>query len=271
MKKNIYLLSIVLGLALLMSSCYSKKRIMYFYDLKDDTTWSATIPPIELPTFQKSDKISIVVHTIDKGTSDLLNTGILVNSVQSEDAGGAAIGGENKEQKGYTVDEYGDIYLPYIGKVRAEGLTKTELKNEIAKQIGKYVKDPIVYVDWINFKYTIIGEGGSGVYTVEDDKINVIEAVAKSGDFKPFAERDKVMLFREENGTRKMVRLDFQNSSIFSSPYFYIKQNDIICIEPRRFADPSPERQIRQVTLITSILSFTSIISNVIITWRVIK
>lgn len=262
MKSNLSC-AIALFAVLLLSSCYSTKKITYFNDLRDSSAWSAPITNYIQPKFQKDDRISVEVRTIDKGTSDFLNSGAIINS--SAGTSGEGSTGQSSKEKGYVVDEKGDIYLPFIGKIHAEGLTKMELKEAITREISKYVKNPIVYVEWLNFKYTVIGETkGTGVYELEGDRMNVIQAVAKAGDFNKTAEMDNVMLIREENGERKMVKLDFQSSELLNSPYFYIQQNDILYLTPSKYADQKPQNQIRQLTLLSTITALSGTIIGII-------
>src|SRR5690606_22107748 len=131
--KKINTLSLLLVLfVLFLSSCYSKKNILYFYDLKDSNTWSQPITNDVRPRFQKDDRISVKVLTMDQGTTNLLNSGVLINSnVSGTGAGGGeSISTNTANQDGYIVDADGNITLQFIGKVKADGLTKHELTEE---------------------------------------------------------------------------------------------------------------------------------------------
>lgn len=250
--------SLILLAAMFLTSCYSKKNIVYFYDLKDSNTWSAPITNDIMPKFQKDDRISVKVVTIDQGTTNLLNSSVLINSGasgMSATAGGQNVARTTKNQDGYIIDSDGNVFLPYVGKIKAEGLTKEELTVEIKKQISRFVKDPIVYVDWLNFKYTVIGKASTNVYEMQDERLSIIQAIAKAGDFSTMADMQRVMLIREEGGKRNMVRLNFQDSDILNSPYYYIQQNDIIYIEPKKYADETAQRQISNVTMVTSLVT----------------
>jgi polysaccharide export outer membrane protein len=269
-KKYKYILFVILMSSI--TSCYTKKNILYFKDLEDKQTWSSAIAnKNNTPKFEVNDRISVRVLTIDKGTTDLLNSGVLINSSTSM-AGGAAGGGNisstTNTQNGYYVDQDGNIFLPYIGKLKALGLTKDELRQEITTQISRYIKDPIVYVDWLNFKYTIIGRSGTNVYHLENENLNVIEAIAKAGDFGSYADMQNVMLIREEGNERKMVRLDFQNSELLNSPYFYLKQNDILYVVPTKYADETTNKRLSQITTVASLATLPISLTNTILLIR---
>lgn len=263
MRKN-YLLSILfVAVVLVLSACYSKKKITYFYDLEDTPSWSAPIENNIVPKFQEGDRINVEVKTIDKGTSDFLSSGAIINSNTSQEVG--ADNGSSSKPQGYEVDVLGDIHLPYIGKIQAAGLTKEELKTSITKEISKYVKNPTVYVDWLNFKYTVLGQvNASGIFQVDGEKINILEALAKAGDVTNTSEINEILLIREENGNRGVVKLNLQDSELMNSPYYYLKQHDILYVPPTKYADAKPSSQFRQLTLLTTLTSLSGTIIAII-------
>ncbi len=272
--KNIYNIFIFIFVIIGLSSCYSKKNIVYFYDLIDVDSTTAAITNNIYPRFQKDDRISIKVRSVDKGTSDLFNSGgVIMNSGTTAPSGSEGnnsdVSSTTSTQEGYVVDGDGRITLPYIGKVKAEGLTKNELADEISKQISRFVKDPIVYVDWLNFKYTIIGETGKNVFKLEGDRINIIDAIAKGGDLSFNADMKRVLLIREEDGERKFVRLNFQDSKVLNSPYYYLKQNDLIYVEPKKYKDETAVREITQFTTYARVLTLPlTLVTTVLVLLR---
>jgi len=240
-----------------MSSCYSRKKITYLYDLRDSMNYSSTITNASKPLIQNDDILMIKITTLDQSTNELFNSGTL----QIGEKGGSA--GSGLTQEGYLVDKNGQIMLPYIGKVSVAGKTKEEVKEIISKEISKYVKDPIVNISFNNFKYTVLGEvNAPGVKSVKGERINVFEAIAESGDMTMFAIRNKVMLLREANGKREMVRLDFQDSKILESPYFYLQQNDIIYVEPTKYRDDRVSKNLIFVSLAGTLIGVTNLIIN---------
>lgn len=136
---------------------------------------------------------------------------------------------------GYVVDNEGYIDFPVLGKIKAAGLSRWELQTEIANQLNdkQMLKDGLVTVEFMNFKVSILGEVNKpGTYTINSDKVNVLEAIAMAGDLTIFGERNKVFVLREENGERKSYQLDLRSADIFSSPAYYLKQNDVIYVQP---------------------------------------
>src|SRR5690606_22386711 len=113
------------------------------------------------------------------------------------------------------------------------GLTLTQAHNRMAEELNKYVKEPIVNVRYLNFKVTVIGEVNEpSTIAVDNDKINVLEALGMAGDMTAYGKRENVLVIREDQGRRHMARLDLNSRAAFESPYFYLQQNDIVYVEP---------------------------------------
>lgn len=239
MLRNIFLIAIPICL---LASCSSKKNLMYFYDLKDSTSFSAPINNEIQLKIERDDRLEVRITTMNEQINAFLSSGTV---------GG---GGGNESSNLYTVNNDGSINLPMVGAIKVEGLTKEEAKNKITSEISKYVKDPIVNVKLEGFKYTVWGMGvasGKVLYS-NSEKLNVIEALVSAGDIKNGAELNKVMLIREENGMRNMVRLDLGDSRLLSSPYFYLKQNDMIYVEPKSWVEGAEQRNMRMIRLGTA-------------------
>lgn len=135
----------------------------------------------------------------------------------------------------YLINSEGFIDLPTLGKLKAAGLTVKEVKEEIATRVSKDLVNPSVNVRLINFKVSVLGEVmHPGAIQVENERINILEALAKVGDFTPYSDRRHVMVIREKNGVREFGELDLKDNKFFSSPYYYLQQNDIIYIEPTK-------------------------------------
>src|SRR5690606_8549844 len=123
--------------------------------------------------------------------------------------------------------------FPVIGKINLVGLTLTEAHTRMASELNKYVKEPIVNLRYLNFKITVIGEvNRPSTFTVDNDKVNVMEALGMAGDMTAYGQRENVLIIREVDGRRNMARLDLNSSAAFNSPYFYLQQNDIVYVEP---------------------------------------
>lgn len=136
-------------------------------------------------------------------------------------------------QEGYRVDEVGNIYMPLLGKVTAAGKTVTQLRQELVNKLVAYYPDATVQVRFLNFRVTLMGEvTRPNAYIVPNEKLNVLEAVGMAGDFTPYARRNNVLIMRERNQIREFARLNTQDTSLFTSPYFYLQPNDVVYVEP---------------------------------------
>jgi polysaccharide biosynthesis/export protein len=134
---------------------------------------------------------------------------------------------------GYFVDYEGNIDFPIIGKVKLAGLTLEESKTKLVTLLEKYVKGGVVNIRFINFKFTILGEVKKpGVIKSITKRITLLEAIGLAGDLTDYANKSTILVIREKDKIRTYTRLSLQQKDLFLSPCFYLKQNDIIYIEP---------------------------------------
>lgn len=217
----------VLLFLILLSSCGSTKEVVYFNGITD-TEIKIDIDNLE-PAIQKNDLLSITVSSPNAIASQPFNTTMNVST--------QVVGYSSTQASGYLVDRDGFIDLPMLGRLKAAGLTKKQLKENIAKSLvdNKYLIQPVVTVRYLNFKITVLGEVARPmVINVPDERINVLEAVGFAGDLTIYAKRNNVVLIREEEGKRIVKRLDLNSGKILASPYYYLKPNDIIYVEPNK-------------------------------------
>ncbi|MCS6929039.1 MAG: polysaccharide biosynthesis/export family protein [Saprospiraceae bacterium] len=158
---------------------------------------------------------------------------------------------------GYLVNGEGNIDFPLLGAVPVAGLTLSQVKDTLEARLKTYVRDVVVQVRFINFRITVLGEVNQpGTYTITSPRITLLEALGRAGDLSPYANRTNILHIREQNGQRIFTRINLQTDQLFSSPVYYLQQNDIIYVEPGRskvaaVADPAT----RIVTYTTGILS----------------
>jgi polysaccharide export outer membrane protein len=133
----------------------------------------------------------------------------------------------------YLVDINGNINFPVLGFVKVAGFTRLQVVEFLQKQLQAYVEGAVVNVQILNYKFTVLGQVRTpGVYTIPTERYTILEALGQSGDLLPTGVRHNVLLVREENGERKEYRLDLTQKDIFTSPAYYIRQNDVIYVEP---------------------------------------
>lgn len=164
-------------------------------------------------------------------------------------------------QAGYRVDNNGNIQFPILGELYVEGLKVSEVTDLIRNKIieGKYIKEPLVTMEFLNFKYSVLGAVTSnGTFSVTGDRITLLEAIAKAGDVTPNGRLDRVCVIREEGGERKIYRHDLRSKTLFDSPCFYLQQNDIIYVEPKKRKRSGEDTFFKYLSLFLSIVTATT-------------
>ena len=251
------LLLIVLGTP----SCVYHKQLVNFRD-KGERTVSVPVDILnELePKIQTNDILHIQVTSYDQEAAQPFNR-MRMGGNNNMNFGGNNNGGLNAQNLfGYTVGYDGYIDFPVLGRVSVAGLTQTEVTNQLLTMIRPYLKDAVVNVQFLNFKFTIMGEiNRPSTYNVPNPRITILEAIGMAGDLTLYANRTNVLVIREVNGIREYGTVDLQSPELFSSPYYYLSQNDVVYIEPLRqriatVADPA-QRIIGYVTTGLSIIS----------------
>ena len=217
---------------LLVASCNPKtyKQINYIQDVQRDTSMTMRIN--QGIVIQPQDQLSIVVSSRTPELSLQFNLPIASYQAGSEVV---SSGGANQRLMGYVVSNEGEIYFPVLGVIQAAGKTRWELQDLIREQIiaGGYIKDPIVTVEFMNFKISVLGEVTSpGTYGIAGDKITIFQALALARDLTIYGKRDAVEVIREQNGQRKIYVLDLRDTDIFQSPAYYLQQNDVVYVVP---------------------------------------
>lgn len=238
-----FALFLILG----MYSCTPTKTSTYFADLPDATL--VKLPDIARPdlTIMTDDMLEIKIVGANEITTQVFNT-----------FGGISAPGVSSSAPVYTVDRNGDIELPYVGKIKAAGLSKEELKEKLKKEIAPYLKDLIINIRFTNFRFTVLGEVRiPGSFIFPSDKITVLEALGQAGDMTQYAIRDNVRVIRDSSGKREVGKVDFTKKDIFNSPFYYLQRNDVVYIETNK--NKTKNEQFSRASSLVA--TFTSIIA----------
>lgn len=255
MKKQLVFMGLLA--MLIFTSCASRKSFVYLQDMETDQEY-----PLEMKheaKVHRDDRLAITVSCKQPALAIPFNMQGGSFSVGMD--GDVTQQGSAALEKGYRVDIDGNIDFPILGKLHVEGKKVSEVKEMIQDKIkaGNYIKDPLVSIEFLNFKYTVLGAAGSGSYSVEGDRITLLEAIAKAGDLAANARVDRVSVIREEGGVRKVYTHDLRTKDVFESPAYYLQQNDIVYVEPKYKKKDTEDRAIQYGTLILSV--FASICS----------
>jgi polysaccharide biosynthesis/export protein len=214
---------------LFLSACGSSRKAIYFSQ-NGKSEFPAATQSLE-PVIQPNDLLSITVTSLNPQASEVFNS---LNATADRPSTATAT---TSQATGYLVDTEGNIKLPYLGEIKAAGLTKKALQDGIRNEIlrRKLLLDPIVDIRYLNYKVSVLGEvARPSVLTVPNEKITFLEALGLAGDLTIFANRDNVLLIREEEGKKMLHRIDLTSNELFTSPYYYLKSNDIIYVEPNK-------------------------------------
>ncbi|MEO6978008.1 MAG: polysaccharide biosynthesis/export family protein [Mucilaginibacter sp.] len=247
-------------LILFTNSCSSTKKIKYFQDIPDSGQLK-TIAKVEYaePKILVDDILTINIQTIDPQSSGTVTTGNVTSS--NVTALGAAALFSNvgaSPSSGYLVDKEGTVNISIVGKVKLAGLTTFEATQVVQTAVNIYYKHATVNVRFANFKINVTGEVlRPGTYTMPNEKVTILDALALAGDLTIFGKRENVLLIRDNpDGTRTPYRINLKNSNIMSAPYFYLRQNDFIYVEARKAkSDATDASQTRYITIAGTILS----------------
>jgi polysaccharide export outer membrane protein len=247
------------------SACSGPKNITYFKDVPDTVRQKMiTMAAYNMPLIQTDDILQVTIQTLDPAASALLNQ---QNTAQWPVVGtGSAAGISNASPgvSGYVVDKEGYITLPLIGKVLAKDKTTDSVRNEITSKILVYYKDPVVNVRFANFKITVLGEvTRPSSYVMPNEKVTIMDAIGMAGDLTIYGKRENVLLIRDLNGQKEFVRFNLNDSKLFSSPYLFLHQGDIIYVEPNKSKSASTDMaQVKRISIIASVLSLLIVVAT---------
>jgi polysaccharide export outer membrane protein len=255
--KHLHVLTRLLGLLFLLqfSACTSHRKAVYFNSVPS-SEFQANVQSLE-PVIQPNDLLSISVTSLNPQASEVFNS---LNSSSSRTTSASST---TSQAIGYLVDTDGNIKFPFLGSVKAAGLTKKELQEGMKQDIinKKLLVDPIVDIRYLNYKVSVLGEvANPTLLTVPNEKITLLEALGLAGDLTIYARRDNVLLIREEAGKKKLVRLDLTTNDIFTSPYYYLKSNDIIYVEPNKAKISSASGTRQWLPIVLSALSLVIVL-----------
>lgn len=221
----------VFVMTLLLASCGGARKFVYLGDMQPGAKY-----PVNLESgtiVHPNDRLDIKVSSKNPELAVPFNAQLGAYQVSADGSIKSAGADVNA---GYRVDSEGNIVFPVLGKINVGGKTLKEVAAIIETMIeeGNYIKNPEVSIDFLNFKYTVLGAVNSkGTYTVDGDKVTIIEAIAKAGDLAKNARLDRVAVIRMVDGKQEIYYNDFRTADIFMSPTYYLQQNDIVYVEPK--------------------------------------
>ena len=251
MLKQIFLFSFLLSI----TSCITYKDLVLFRRSEKPLP---NIDPLSTlskydQTIQPDDALSITVSCYDAALAAPFNL------IDPRQAGNLPT---NSPLASYLVDSKGDIEFPVLGRIHVGRKTIIEIRDTLYKKIKPYIKEPSINIRRINFRITVLGEvARPGSFSINSERITVLEALGLAGDMTPYSDRQRVMVQRDENGKVIFGRVDLQSTDFFTSPFYLLHQNDVIYVDPKKNKKATVVDPVsKYLTLGTAVLSALSTI-----------
>lgn len=254
---------------LAMSSCRTVKDIAYFQN-------KAVNQPEKIDkhagiVIQPKDMLSIVVSSRNPELVAMFNLPVISYQAGSEVAATSAY---NQRLMGYVVDNNGYIDFPVLGELKVAGMTRWELSEMIKDRLLSegLLSDAVVTVQFMNFKVSVIGEvNAPGTYTIEGDKVTVLQALSLARDLTIFGKRENVSVIREKDGERVIYEINLTDVDLFKSPGYYLQQNDVVYVQPsdiKARQSTTDDKTLRMTSIFVSggslLVSLASLIVGII-------
>jgi len=214
---------------LFLNSCVSGKKITYFQNM-EQLQQLAEASKTGL-SIKSNDLLTISVSAYNMEAAQPFNLTVAGVATGGGDAGLRVTG--TQQLQPFLVDSDGNIEFPQLGTIKVAGMNRQELSGKLKTLISEYVKEPIVNVRIVNFQVSVLGEvNRPGTFSVPDEYLSLPKALGLAGDMSIYGMRENVLVVREENGQKNYAYLDLTDASVMNSPYYYLKQNDVVYVEP---------------------------------------
>jgi len=240
-----------LSILLLLTSCLDTRKAIYFNGVNDGLLTEEI--PVPESVITKNDLLSISVTSLNEEATEIFNN---PNTT-------VGTNGNPGNVSGYFVNSEGNIQFPLLGNIKVDGLTKSQVKALITNKLieGKYLKGPIVSIRLLNFKVTVLGEvRNPTVIPVPNERISLLEAIGLAGDLTIYAKRDNVLIIREESGKKVIKRLNLNSNELLNSPYYYLKSDDVVYVEPNKAKVASAGRSVQWLPAVFAAMSLAVVV-----------
>lgn len=258
------------ALLLMMASCSTPKEISYFQDMS--SVEGQRLSGAKEITVRPKDKISVIVNCKTPELTALFNLPYVTQRLGENTRSTIASGYSQGYISGYTVDDHGCIDFPVLGEVSVAGLTRDEIAAEIKRELREQgqAADAVVTVDFMNLYYQVLGEVAKpGRYAIDKDAVTILDAIGTAGDLTIYGRRDRVKVLRDENGKMRTYELNLCSASdLISSPAYYIRQNDVIYVDPndvRARQATVNGNNVRSTSFWISLTSLAASVTNTIV------
>lgn len=216
-------------------SCSAPSHVTYFQDLRPGESEQKVVAATEIKV-RPGDKLSIIVNSRDPQLTQLFNLPYVGQQIGQGAVTANNTTNSSQGVSGYTVDEEGMIDFPVLGKIEIAGKNREEIAAFIKGELlaKNLVKDPVVTVEYMNLCISVLGEVTKpGRYSIDRDKVTVLDAISMAGDLTIYGKREKVLVLREEEGVQHVYGINLCSAEhLYTSPVYYLRQNDVVYVEP---------------------------------------
>jgi polysaccharide export outer membrane protein len=259
--KNISILSVVI-FVLIVAGCASQKEVAYFNGVNSGSADSINkkFNKVHEARICSGDMLSITVTGLNPLAVAPFNLPLVSYSTPGSDQLYSA-----PTLQSYLVDINGNINFPVIGILKLAGLTKSEAIKYINDQLAPHLKDPIVTIQFMNYKVTVLGEVlRPGQYSISNERVTVLDALGLAGDMTIYGKRNNVLITRENNGKLEFVRLNLNTDEVFKSPYYYLQQNDVLYVEPNSVKSVASQNTALYLSALSTFATLVAVIYAIV-------
>lgn len=225
---KINIASFLLLFSFVLTSCMSNSKLYYFNDKIPSVQQYDSLKKFAIQRIQPMDRVAITIGSTDPALTAYLNP-------FSTQSGQSSTSQQNANSNGYLVSQDGSIIFPLLGKIELAGLTSIEAAQLIKEKLAYYYKDLFVNVNLNSKIYFMNGRQGTAI-PIYNERLTIFEAITQSGLQDAFDKKNDVWLIREDSGQRYFTKLDLNSKKIFESPYYYLHSNDLIYMQPGKYA-----------------------------------
>ena len=235
-------------IGMFLASCVSHKEVTYFNDLDNTIAGSLNMPDAPVLNLQPNDVIEIAISSISKDANEYFQKG--GSDIDHKYAGNT-----------YQIARDGTIDLPLVGKMEIGGMTNQDAESLIKEALLTYLQKPSVNIRLVSFEITVLGEVKlPGVYAIADGQVNLLEALGYAGDLTIFGKRNNILVIRNSDSGKEYFRVDLNSSDVLNSDRFYLRNNDVVYVEPSKGLTSRDDNAYRILPLVLSTLTFVVVI-----------
>lgn len=262
---KIRLFAIIVLSSFTLFSCVDTKKVVYFQSNNPQYPNYIETQLPKVSKIQTEDILAITVSSLNQESNEILNFQN-INALTMSSFPGLQNNNQRGQPLGYRVDSSGNVVVPFIGKQFLKGLTLEEAGEKVRLEVEKYLKDPAVNISFLNHKFSVIGDVNRvGTFNLLDDRTTLPEALAMAGDLTIFGKRDSITIIRHSLGLREIGKVNLLTRDLFTSPYYYIQNGDVIYVEPTKGKVTNTDQRVQLVPIFTGIATTLVVLLNFIL------